>query len=397
MQTLAKDLLSQQLPTRKNEDWKYADLSFLQKQDFAPFVLEKDNECEFIAAEKRLVVKINNTSAAGKLKQGASLPKGFQLITKTPDKLTIQPVSEFSSYKNYFLDLATALNNKHLCLVIGKDFPADILIELRLGAELPGSSMARLYDLQLAVLIEAGASATILEKLYLKTNYFHLSGVDYFLQENAQLKVLKSEVGSAHGRGGHTSRVNVAAGAEARITTLTMSSDWSRHNIFAELDGANAFIGLEAAYLAKDAQFIDHHTVIEHRVPNTTSSQKYNGVLADKSKGVFNGKVVIARDAQKSSAVQLNRNLLLSKQAEINTKPELRIDADDVQAKHGATVGQLNEDQLFYLLSRGITEKVARSMLTRGFVEEIGLNLPEVLRQQFFADIAGFVHDRMEQ
>jgi Fe-S cluster assembly protein SufD len=94
--------------------------------------------------------------------------------------------------------------------------------------------------------------------------------------------------------------------------------------------------------------------------------------------------------------VQLNRNLLLSKQAEINTKPELRIDADDVQAKHGATVGQLSEEQLFYLVSRGIPEKTARAMLTKGFIEEIGLALPERLQNIFFNEVSGFVHDRME-
>jgi Fe-S cluster assembly protein SufD len=390
MSTFSADLIDKQLPTRKIEDWKYADISFLKKQSFTPFLFDRENECDFQESEKKLVLKIYNTSASAKVK-ASKLPPGFQLVTDAPTGLSL-----FEPYKNYLIDLASALNNNHLFAIVGKDFPADVVIEVQMGMDVPASEAYHIYNTHLNFIFEDQVTVKILENMVLKDKYFHLSGVDYFLGKNANVKILKNESGVVGGRGGHTSRLNLQDGAEARITTLTLSSDWSRHNVYAELAGPGAFVGLEAAYLAKEAQFIDHHTVIEHRVGHTTSSQKYNGVLADKAKAVFNGKVVIVRDAQKSSSEQLNRNLLLSKQAEINTKPELQIDADDVQAKHGATVGQLSEEQLFYLLSRGISENVARGMLTRGFIEEIGLNLPEVLQKVFFAKVAGFVHERME-
>ena len=119
--------------------------------------------------------------------------------------------------------------------------------------------------------------------------------------------------------------------------------------------------------MGKKNQFIDHHTVTEHLSPHTYSKQLYKGILADRSKAVFNGRVFIAEGAKGSRSEQLNKNLLLSKKAEINTKPELQIYNDDVKATHGATVGQLDLEQLFYLQSRGISRKEAWNILCRGF------------------------------
>lgn len=389
----AMDLIQNHLPTRKDEEWKYADLSFLKKEPYSVFKWERSNECEYVPAEKKLIVRIFN-GLSGSINIG-DLPKGVSLHDLAGFKKTYGIFTDFPEYKNYLVELGKSLETNPLCLVISQDFPTDVLVQIEMGAELPEAQKALLFGSGLNVMVLAGASVKILEKISLPKGYFHVSGVDYFVQKNAHVKILKMESGFG-GRGGHTSRLSVAENAEVGVTTLTMNSEWSRHNAFAELTGTQAGVSLEAAYLLKDNQFADHHTVIDHKMGQTLSVQKYNGVLADKAKGVFNGKVLIRRDSQKASAVQLNKNLLLSKQAEINTKPELQIDADDVQAKHGATVGQLSEDQLFYLVSRGIPEATARGMLTRGFVEEIGLSLPERLQNEFFKEVSSFVHDRME-
>ncbi|MBY0316256.1 MAG: SufD family Fe-S cluster assembly protein, partial [Bdellovibrionales bacterium] len=129
--------------------------------------------------------------------------------------------------------------------------------------------------------------------------------------------------------------------------------------------------------------FVDHHTWIDHQVEHTTSSQEYHGVVTGKARAVFNGKIKIHKDAQKSSTSQINKNLLLSSTAEVDTKPELMIYADDVKASHGATIGQIQKDELFYLLSRGLTASQAKELLCAGFLNSIGESLSENLQEEF--------------
>jgi Fe-S cluster assembly protein SufD len=141
---------------------------------------------------------------------------------------------------------------------------------------------------------------------------------------------------------------------------------------------------MDGLYLARDKQHIDNHTRIDHAVPNTTSQELYKGVLDDKSHAVFNGKVVVHKDAQKTDANQSNRNLLLSRGCEIDTKPEMEIYADDVKCGHGSTVGQLDPDHLFFLRARGLDEVSARNLLTYAFAAEVLTRIPnEVIRQAF--------------
>ena len=127
--------------------------------------------------------------------------------------------------------------------------------------------------------------------------------------------------------------------------------------------------------MTDNAQHIDNHTRVDHLKPHTQSYQNYRGVLNGKSRGVFNGKVVVHPQAQKIEAYQNNANLLLSDDSEIDTKPELEIYADDVKCTHGATVGQLDDDMLFYLRSRAVDEQTARSLLTYAFADEIIKNI----------------------
>jgi Fe-S cluster assembly protein SufD len=137
--------------------------------------------------------------------------------------------------------------------------------------------------------------------------------------------------------------------------------------------GAEAL--LDGLYLADGKRHVDHSTNVEHIAPHTTSSQLYKGILNDESRAVFNGRVHIHRDAQKSMAAQLNNNLILSKRAEIDTKPELAIDADDVKASHGATIGQIDPEHVFYLLARAILEDDAIKMLAKGFAQDVAFRI----------------------
>jgi Fe-S cluster assembly protein SufD len=145
----------------------------------------------------------------------------------------------------------------------------------------------------------------------------------------------------------------------------------SRTTIRTELAGRSCHAELNGLYLLDGRQHADHHTTIDHAEPDGESREFYKGIVDGRARGVFNGRVLVRRDAQRTDARQTNRNLLLSEHAEVDTKPQLEIYADDVKCSHGATIGQLDEAQLFYLRARGVGAEAARSLLTYGFAEDL--------------------------
>jgi len=153
--------------------------------------------------------------------------------------------------------------------------------------------------------------------------------------------------------------------------SLSLGGALVRHNVEITLAGAGADCTLNGLYVSKGKQHVDNHTSIDHASPNCASRELYKGILDDSSSGVFNGKIVVRKDAQKTNARQTNKNLLLSRNAVINTTPQLEIFANDVKCTHGATIGQLNEEELFYLRSRGIDKDSARTLLTYAFANEL--------------------------
>ena len=174
---------------------------------------------------------------------------------------------------------------------------------------------------------------------------------------------------SAH----HIGNVELNAGADSRISTYSfaLGGELTRVDINGALHEPGGHIDMFGLFVAKGAQHIDHHTRINHLAAHTTSNENFKGIADDGGRGVFNGKIYVEQDAQKISANQSSKNLLLSNDAEIDTKPELEIYADDVQCAHGATVGQLREDEMFYLRARGIDKATARTMLTIAFAAEV--------------------------
>jgi Fe-S cluster assembly protein SufD len=154
-------------------------------------------------------------------------------------------------------------------------------------------------------------------------------------------------------------------------TAITMGASLARHDIRILLDAEGAECWVDGLYVVGTGQHADTHSMIDHRQPHCTSHQLYKGILDGKSRAVFNGKVMVREGAQKTDAMQTNRNLLLSDEARVDTKPQLEIFADDVKCAHGATVGQLEEEELFYLISRGLRPELARNLLTYGFAEEV--------------------------
>lgn len=162
-----------------------------------------------------------------------------------------------------------------------------------------------------------------------------------------------------------------ARNSHAVHNSVSLGGRMVRYDLHSRLLGSGASIDMRGLYMAGDRQHVDNHTLVEHCAPHTSSQQDYKGVLHGRGRAVFNGKVLIHEGATGSVAHQVNNNLLLSDQAEVDTKPELEIYNDDVKCSHGATVGQLDKEALFYLRSRGIGEKTARTMLTFAFAEAV--------------------------
>jgi Fe-S cluster assembly protein SufD len=176
----------------------------------------------------------------------------------------------------------------------------------------------------------------------------------------------------------HVGRLTVSQARDSEVTSFSIAcgARLSRQDIAVRLEGEGAGVALHGLYVGDGRRHVDHHTRIDHLVPHTHSEEHYKGVLDGRSRGVFNGTVVVHPDAQKSEAHQSNHNLLLSGEAEIDTKPELQIHADDVICSHGASVGRLDPDALFYLCSRGIAASAARAILTQAFIDEVLARLP---------------------
>jgi Fe-S cluster assembly protein SufD len=223
------------------------------------------------------------------------------------------------------------------------------------------------------VIAEANSKATLIES-YASAGTgvsFTNAVVEVVLQDGARFehyKVQRESVDSFHIA---STSANVGPNASYDSTAINFGAQLSRHDIAVRMDHEGAECWVDGLYVVSSGQHTDTHSVIDHQKPHCTSHQLYKGILDGKSRAVFNGKIFVRHGAQKTDAMQTNKNLLLSREARVDTKPQLEILADDVKCAHGAAVGQIDEDELFYLQTRGIHEGLARNLLTYGFAEEV--------------------------
>jgi Fe-S cluster assembly protein SufD len=191
--------------------------------------------------------------------------------------------------------------------------------------------------------VEENASLTIQKLQFEEKNLFHISN-EFFVQDSS---------------------------SQFKINTITTGSLLTRNGLSVIVEGENCHTEMNGVYLGTENQHLDNHTLIEHLYSNCTSSETYKGVMDDKSTGVFNGKVIVRPNAQKIEAYQSNGNILLSNTSTVNSKPELEIYADDVRCSHGSTTGQLDDDAIYYLRTRGISEHKAKKLMVAAFVGEV--------------------------
>jgi Fe-S cluster assembly protein SufD len=223
------------------------------------------------------------------------------------------------------------------------------------------------------VLVERGGRVSIVESYVGSPGSVYLTNTasDVLAAGGASVEryKLQRESKSAFHVGSH--RFLQARGTTIQDYSLSLGARLARNDIHSLLDGEGADLTLNGLYVVGGNQHVDHHTVIDHKEPHCTSRELYKGVLDDTSSGVFNGRIIVRGGAQKTSAQQTNKNLLLSEDALVNSNPQLEIHADDVKCAHGATIGQLDKESLFYLRSRGIGLEDARNMLTRAFMADM--------------------------
>ncbi len=245
------------------------------------------------------------------------------------------------------------------------------------------------------VIAEANSKVTVLES-YLSlggSGYFTNAVTELFAGDNAHLEFVKFQDEAAdafhmaafHGEFGRTSQVNVHS--------FALGAKLSRNNIRTKLAGEGLECVLNGLYLTRGEQLADHHMIVEHAQPHCASHEYFNGILDDKSRGVFHGRILVQPIAQKTDAKQTNKNLLLSDDAGADTKPQLEIYADDVKCTHGATIGQLNKESIFYLRSRGISPQTARRMLIHAFAGEI---IERIQHEAAREELDKLVWDRLE-
>ncbi|MCA1574101.1 MAG: Fe-S cluster assembly protein SufD, partial [Acidobacteria bacterium] len=223
------------------------------------------------------------------------------------------------------------------------------------------------------IIAEENSRATVIESYASISDaaYFTNAVVEIVLQDAARLEHYRVQRESVDAYHIATTSADLGANSSYDSTAINFGAQLSRHDIHIKMANEGAECWVDGLYVVSSDQHTDTHSVIDHQRPHCTSHQLYKGILDGKSRAVFNGKIFVRHGAQKTDAMQTNKNLLLSDDARIDTKPQLEILADDVKCAHGAAVGQIGEDELFYLETRGIHPDLAKNLLTYGFAEEV--------------------------
>lgn len=366
-------------PTRRNEEWKYTDVQRLLKRDFnlpaiaavTDATIQTQAQIEGLDCYRMLFVNGRLHSADTINGQGVVI-RSLRDALAADDQLLKPHLNRYLTPGNSsFTDLNTALLSDGCVILLADNAVLDKPLHLVFLAD-PKAGAFACHPRNLFVLGKQ-AEATVIETYTGSdaTDYFTNTLTEISLGDGAVLEHYKLQ---QEGRAGfHIGNVQVEQQRNSRLVShsISLGGKLVRNDIDVRLNGAGAETVLNGLYITAGSQHVDNHTRVDHLVPHTRSVETYRGVLAGRSRAVFNGKVVVHKDAQKTDAQQSNANLLLSSEAEIDTKPELQIHADDVKCSHGATVGQLDQNMLYYLRTRAIPEDLARSLLTFAFAGDV--------------------------
>jgi Fe-S cluster assembly protein SufD len=371
-------------PTLQDEDWRFTNVAPIAKLPFKPVFQAPRNGLtpETVArltfgrlALNRLVFVnghfAEELSSPGSQSQGVTI-KSLAAALAGDSALVEQHLARYAQDEaNTFAALNTAFfqDGGFVHVPAGKRVETPIhLLFISTAKETGATTHPRNL-----IVFEKGSQATVLES-YVSTvdaAYFTNAVTELVLGEDAVVEHCKFQDESPNAF--HVAAIQAQLGRSSNLIShsIATGAKLSRNNIRTALAGEGVECVLNGLYLTRGDQLADHHMIVEHAQPHCASHEYYNGILDGRSKGVFHGRILVRQPAQKTDAKQTNKNLLLSEEATVDTKPQLEIYADDVKCTHGATVGQLNDESIFYLRARGIGADTARRMLIHAFAGEI--------------------------
>jgi len=350
-------------PNSRTEAWKYSRLNRIASLNLHPKNSDPISWEQYSLTNEAYTFVFQNEQC---IHFSHNLPDG--IIVKEAIDLSFE---EWKSFENtsHVIDINKSHAQNGLCLWLQKGINLDKPVQLIFLST--GNDQTAIHRNQFVLEKES--------KMEIIISHFSIDGQknyknivsEFHLEENAFLSVNKLQ--NEEGEDFHFSTENIYQknNSNFTLTTLTLNGNWVRNDVNVFVDGEGCETFLNGAYLSKGIQHIDNHTTIDHMKPNCNSYELYKGVMDEKSTAVFNGKVFVRPDAQKIAAFQSNANVLIGDEASVNSKPELEIYADDVKCSHGSTIGQLDEEAIFYLQSRGISENTARRLVLTAFMQDV--------------------------
>lgn len=370
-------------PDARDENWKYTRITPIEKRSFRSVpkscvgLIPDDLESFFFASVACQRLVFVNGVYTPQLSKIAALPGGVsacslaKALAEHPDRLEPHLARYADSGAHGFAALNTAFMGDGAYVYIPRNVVLESPVHMLFVATTQDEAL--FVHPRNLIVAEQGSEATVIE------SYVSFGGGGYFTNaltevvvgDNAELSHYKIQ--QEHSSAFHVATLQIQQTRNSRFTSHSTSFGGSlvRNDINAVLDAHGAQCTLNGLYLAAGRQHVDYHTRIDHTQPFGISREHYKGILSGRARGVFNGLTHVHPGAQKTDASQSNDNLLLSQDAEVDTKPQLEIYADDVKCSHGATVGQLDDDMIFYLRARGIQAAAARGLLTYGFAQDV--------------------------
>jgi len=378
-------LQAQAFPSTREEDWKYTDLKALRDTPFRPGKLEDANISEYILPEARgtRLVFVNGHFAPH-LSNTSALAPGVRMLTLACASEAAAGLGSLArpETSDPFANLNHARFTDGAYLFVPKNVRVEAPLHVLFVSQQEGSDA--IYSLpRVHVVLERGAQAQLVEEYLGQGHYFTNAVVEVHLHEGATLTHERVQRESKEAFHITSLAARVDRNARYVCRTLSLGARLSRQTPKVRMAEEGAELELNGLALLDQDQVADTHSLIDHTVPHCSSRQLHKTIVDGQSRGIFNGKIFVHPGAQQTDAQQQARSLLLSESARVDAKPELEIFADDVKCAHGAAIGQLDPEELFYLQSRGLNLKTARNLLTYGFAAELlaAIPVPSLRRQ----------------
>jgi len=377
-----KNFEAKGFPTRKSEAWKYTSLERLQKVDFSLFP-KQDNALEYRDVKKFFLHEVDtykivfidgvySSYLSETTHDGVDICLMSSALTKPMYKPIIDVYfNKVASREDSLVSLNTAFAKEGAFIYVPKNKAPRKPIEILHFST--GSETAQMLQPRNLIVAEENAEIQVIERHQSVTDNEVLTNsvTEIFAGKDAIIDYYKVQNDRESASLIDNTYIDQKGKSHVSVHTFSFGGKLTRNNLNFYQDGEHIDSTLKGVTLLGEKQHVDHHTLVHHQQPNCESHQDYKGIFGQRSTGVFNGKIIVDKIAQKTNAFQQNNNLLISDKASVNTKPQLEIFADDVRCSHGCTIGQLDRDALFYLRARGIPEKEASALMMYAFANNV--------------------------